>query len=39
MYLAVPTARSGKGGPGEVAEVVEEEEPAPAGAVKAKKKS
>jgi hypothetical protein len=39
MYLAVPTARSGKGGPGEVAEVIEEEEPAPAGAVKAKKKA
>ena len=40
MYLAVPTARSGKGGPGEVAEVVEEEEePAPTAAAKPKKKS
>jgi len=42
MYLAVPTARSGKSGPGEVAEVVdgsEEEESDPAAAVKAKKKS
>src|ERR1700735_1061028 len=40
MYLAVPTARSGKGGPGEVAEVIdEEEESAPAGAVKPKKKT
>ncbi len=42
MYLALPTARSGKGGPGEGAEVVEssEEEPAaPAATVKPKKKS
>jgi len=36
MYLAVPTARSGKAGLGESAE--EEEEPAPAAPVKAKKK-
>lgn len=41
MYLALPTARSGKGGPGEAAdaaEVAEEDEPAPTGPVKVKKK-
>ena len=36
MYLAVPTARSGKGGLGESAE--EDEESAPAAPLKAKKK-
>ncbi len=41
MYLAVPTARSGKGGPGDVSEVVDatdEEEPETSGTAKAKKK-
>jgi hypothetical protein len=36
MYLAVPTARSGKVGPGETAE--DEEDPAPAAPLKVKKK-
>jgi hypothetical protein len=36
MYLALPTARSGKGGPGESGE---EEEPDPVAPVKVKKKS
>jgi hypothetical protein len=36
MYLALPTARSGKAGPGEA---LDEEEAAPAAPVKVKKKS
>src|SRR6478672_7238870 len=39
MYLAVPTARSGKSSPGDVAEVVEEEELDSAEDGKPKKKS